>query len=93
MVMDNIKDLEKILKVLANRRRLAIINCLKKNKEIKVGDIADEIKLSLKSTSKHLIQLFNAGIVEREQKGLLMYYKLSSDQNNIVKYIISNSRE
>ena len=91
--MQDIKYLEKVFKVLANRRRLAIINCLRKNKEIKVGDIANEIRLSLKSTSKHLIQLFNAGIVEREQRGLLMYYKLSLNQNNIVKYIISNSRE
>jgi len=88
-----IKSLEKILKTLANKRRLAIICYLKKKPEAKVGDIAETINLSLTSTSKHLIQLFNADIVERNQKNLEVWYKLSQKQNNIVNYIISNSRE
>jgi len=88
-----IKSLEKILKTLANKRRLAIICYLKTNKEAKVGDIAGAINLSFTSTSKHLIRLFNADILEREQKNLEMWYKLSTKQNNIVNYIISNSRE
>jgi DNA-binding transcriptional ArsR family regulator len=88
-----IKSLEKILKVLANKRRLAIICYLKKKSEARVGDIADAINLSFTSTSKHLIQLFNADILDKNQKNLEVWYKLSSKQNNIVSYIISNSRE
>jgi DNA-binding transcriptional ArsR family regulator len=91
--MNEIKSLEKILKTLANKRRLAIICFLKKRPQAKVGDIANAINLSLTSTSKHLNQLFNADILEREQKNLEMWYKLSKKQNNIVGYIISNSRE
>lgn len=91
--MIEIKSLEKILKTLANKRRLAIICYLKKKPEAKVGDIADAINLSLTSTSKHLIQLFNADILDRNQKNLEMWYKLAPKQNNIVSYIISNSRE
>lgn len=93
--MDDIKkirDLEKNLKVLANKRRLVIIKYLKRVKEAKVGDIADELKISFKATSKHLGLLFNANVIEREQKSLQMWYRLSSDQNNIAKYI-SNSLE
>lgn len=91
--MVEIKTLEKILKTLANKRRLAIICYLKKKSEARVGDIADAINLSFTSTSKHLVQLFNADILERNQKKLEMWYKLASKQNNIVNYIISNSRE
>jgi len=83
----NIKEIEKILKVLANKRRLAIIKYLKKNKEAKVGDIADEINLSFKATSKHLSLLFNANIVGKEQRSLQMWYKISPTQNYISKYI------
>ena len=90
--MSNTREIEKVLKVLANKRRLAIILYLKKKKELKVGDIADEIKISFKATSKHLSMLFNADILEREQRGLQMWYKLSHKQNHIVKYI-SNSLE
>ena len=90
--MEKIKELEKTLKVLANKRRLAIISFLKRRKEAKVGDIANELKISFKATSKHLGLLFNADIVEREQKSLQMWYRLSPSQNNIAKYI-SNSLE
>lgn len=88
----NVKEIERVLKVLANKRRLAIIKYLKKNQEAKVGDIADEIKLSFKATSKHLGLLFNADVVEKEQRSLQMWYKLSPTQNHISKYI-SNSLE
>lgn len=70
------KELERELKALANRRRLAIIKFLKRNKEASVGDIAEAIKLSFKSTSKHLAVLKGVDIVEHEQRSLSYYYKL-----------------
>jgi len=73
------KELERIMKALANRRRLSIVSFLKKRKEATVGDIAEEIKLSFRSTSKHLGVLTMAGILEREQRSIQMYYKIASD--------------
>ncbi len=67
------------MKALANRRRLAILRFLKTEKEANVGDVAEEIKLSFKATSKHLGVLSAAGIVDREQRSLQMFYRLSSD--------------
>ncbi len=86
------KEFERILKALANRRRLAIIKFLKQEKEATVGGIAEKIKLSFKATSKHLGILFAADIVEKEQKGLQMWYYLSTQAHHIAKYI-SNSLE
>ncbi len=71
----DLSGLERIIKAFANRRRLGIVRHLKKNKEATVGDIADAIKLSFKATSKHLAILSAAGIVEREQRSLQMFYK------------------
>ena len=62
------RELERILKALANRRRLAILKYLKKTHEATVGEIAGEIKLSFKSTSKHLCVLAGADIIERDQR-------------------------
>lgn len=73
------KELERIMKAFANRRRLSIVAFLKKRKEATVGDIAEEIKLSFRSTSKHLGVLATAGILEREQRSIQMYYKIASD--------------
>jgi len=83
------KDLEKSLKSLANRRRLAILKYLKENREASVTEIAGAIKLSLKATSKHLRILATTDIVEREQRSLSMFYRLSPEQKPAVKYIIS----
>ena len=86
------KNLERLLKALANHRRLAIIKYLKKNKEATVGDIANHIKLSFKATSKHLGVLFMVDIVEKEQRSLQMWYRLPAQPHHISKYI-SNSLE
>jgi len=85
------KSLEKILKAVANKRRIAIVRYLTINKEASVGDIANVIKLSFKATSKHLGVLYAVDIVEKEQRSLQMFYRLSS-VHPIIKYV-SNSRE
>lgn len=86
------KEIERILKALANRRRLSIVKFLKKKGEKTVGDIAGDIKISFKATSKHLGVLYAVNIVEKEQRSLQVFYKLSSQLHPIAKYI-SNSLE
>ncbi len=86
------KNLERILKALSNKRRLEILRALKHKKELSVSEIADEIKLSIKATSKHLAVLYNVDIVDKEQRSLQMFYKLSNNLHHIVKHI-SNSLE
>ncbi|MDB5237919.1 MAG: hypothetical protein JWM46_189 [Candidatus Kaiserbacteria bacterium] len=71
--------LERVLKACANKRRLGILRHLKKAKESAVGDIAHAIKLSFKATSKHLAILNAAGLVEREQRNVQMFYTLSKN--------------
>ncbi len=86
---DTAQEYERIFKAFANRRRLAILMFLKKNKEASVGDIAAEIRLSFKATSKHLMVLVAIDVLERDQRGLLMFYSLSPDQHPITKRLIA----
>ncbi|OGG60464.1 hypothetical protein A3C86_01185 [Candidatus Kaiserbacteria bacterium RIFCSPHIGHO2_02_FULL_49_16] len=72
-------ELERQLKVLANRRRLAILNLLRKRKDVNVSDVADTIRLSLTSTSRHLNMLERMGFVEKEQRSLNVYYRITSN--------------
>lgn len=83
------KKLEKSLKALANRRRLAILKYLKQNKEAPVAEIAEAINLSFKATSKHLGVLAAIDIVERDQRSLQMFYCLASNQKPAVRYILN----
>jgi len=90
------KEYEKIFKAFANKRRLDIIVYLCSQKEAIVGDIAKKIKLSFKATSKHLIILSNANILDKEQRNLLVFYSIKKPLSNNIKsiiYLLSNSRE
>lgn len=85
----SVRDFERLLKAAANRRRLMILQYLKKARRAPVADIASEINLSLKSTSKHLIILFAAEIIEREQVNVQMFYFLSQKQSLVIKQLLS----
>jgi len=84
----NNKELEKVLKAIANSRRVAILKYLKHTGKASVGEIAEKIKLSFKATSKHLIILFNVGIVEKEQISLTMLYFLPKNNHPMVSKLL-----
>lgn len=79
------KQIERILKALANKRRLAIVKYLHKARRASVTDIAREIKLSFKATSRHLSVLRSADLVEKEQVNLMMLYSLQEPRPSILK--------
>ena len=83
------KELEKTLKAVANRRRLAILAYLKQKKEASVGEIAGAIHLSFKSTSRHLGILSAANILEKDQRSLHIFYRLSPHQIAPVRQLIT----
>jgi len=80
--------LEKNLKALANGRRLAILKVVLRKKHASVSTIAEAIKLSFKSTSRHLAILSNAGILDKEQIGLEVMHSLSENRHPIVSEIL-----
>ena len=83
------KEYERILKALANRRRLSIVALLKRRNEATVGDIAEHIKLSPTSTSKHLNILARADILDKRQQGLEVYYFLGEKIPMIIQSTIT----
>ena len=85
---ENERELERILKALANRRRLAIIRYLVIAKEAAVGDIAEHIKLSFKATSKHLLILSSVDILEKRQVSLNILYSIREHKNNLLRSIL-----
>ena len=82
-------ELEKVLKALANKRRLAILKFLRRG-QASVTDIADAIKLSFKATSRHLAILASADIVEKEQEGLVVWHRLRTKMNPLVSELLKH---
>ncbi|MFH1111687.1 MAG: metalloregulator ArsR/SmtB family transcription factor [Patescibacteria group bacterium] len=68
---------ERILKALANRRRLKIVNLLKTKHRASVGKLADNLKVTLPTAFKHLAILAAADVVEYDRVSLQVYYRLA----------------
>jgi DNA-binding transcriptional ArsR family regulator len=81
-------NIERQLKALANKRRLAILKFLDSRSEATVGDIADHIRLSFKATSKHLLILSSTDIVDKEQRSKTVFYRLVIPKSNLLKQIL-----
>ena len=80
--------LERQLKAVANRKRLEILQELKKHRTLFSSDIAHSIGMSRAATSQHLRILRNAGIVEYTKRGLEVNYRISLDQEPPVQAVL-----
>lgn len=86
----NQKQLVGILKSLANPRRLQIVTYLKKRGALNVSAVAEKIDLSHRSTSKHLLNLENAGLVIRKQKSRDVFYQVDPKISPMVAGVIDS---
>ncbi len=85
----HIKELEKQFKALANSRRLEIIRYLFSVHKASVSEIAHHIKLSFKSTSRHLAVLRYAEILEKEQSNVNVFYSVSKPSTSLMRVVLS----
>ncbi len=83
------RELEKLLKAVANRRRLDIVRVLSRQKSSSVINLASTLRLSFRSTSKHLQILYQEGLVESEQIGRSVEYHLADDLSVRHKQILN----
>lgn len=84
----DIRGTEKVLKALANRRRLLIVRYLYQRGEAPAGSIAEELKLSFPATSRHLSILYAADLLEREQTSTTINYSLTQQLHPALKAIL-----
>lgn len=73
------REIARQLKALGNERRLKLITLLIRQSPRSVGSLAEGLRLSFRSTSRHLQVLKHAGFVESEQVGLTVLYRLKRD--------------
>jgi len=90
--MKQVKKSEKILKALANAKRLKIINLLDKYKELDIGTISKLIDLHYKTTAKHLDNLASAGLIKKARTGLWMRNIFDPSIKKLLRFIESLDR-
>lgn len=72
------EELERLLKALADRHRLRIVNMLLQagGEPVCVCEFQPALGIAQPTVSHHLKQLAAAGLLEREKRGTFAYYRL-----------------
>lgn len=68
-----------IFKAFGNINRLKIVALLFKTGELSVGEIAEALKISIKSTSKNLVLLQQLNVLDSVGRNGHVYYNISSE--------------
>jgi ArsR family transcriptional regulator len=89
---DRAADLEVVMKAVADRHRLRIINMLltADGERVCLCEIQPTLGLSQGTVSHHLKQLVEAGIVERETRGTYSYFSLVPGALEAVKDVFKS---
>lgn len=88
---DQAVELEGVLKALADRHRLKIVNLLLRasGEPVCVCEVRPLLGLSQGTVSYHLKQLVEAGVVERESRGTYSYFSLVPGALDAVREVFS----
>ena len=66
----------RVLKALAHPARLKLVDVLSEHEEVCVCELTEAIGTDMSTVSRHLAQLKNAGIVDSEKHGQMVFYRL-----------------
>jgi len=88
--MKDIKHWVQIFKMFSNVNRVKIIKFLsEKKKPMNVTDIAEELDISFKSASKHLILLDRLDVLDSKGKDGHVFYVMNGDMPKDIKRIVT----
>jgi ArsR family transcriptional regulator len=84
-------ELERVLKALADRHRLRIVNLLLRagGEHVCVCEVQPLLGLSQGTVSYHLKQLVEAGVIQREGRGTYSYFSLVPGALDAVREVFS----
>lgn len=76
---EEITEIVKIFKALADSSRLQIINTLAEDRRLCVSDIAEQLEMSVSNVSHHLGKLDDLDFVSYKKQGKEVYYRLDDE--------------
>jgi DNA-binding transcriptional ArsR family regulator len=76
---NQIEGQAEIHQILSNSSRLRIL-CALEQKEMSVGEIAEQIGATLQNTSQHLRLMKDKGVVESRREGQTIFYQIADSE-------------
>ena len=86
-IKKELKRLEKIMKGVANHRRIQILELLEKQPELSLQEIPEILNINFNTASKHLRRLAIAGLVMKRSDGVSVRHKLTNRGLSILKFL------
>ena len=83
----NNRELERIIKGIANHRRLQILDLLGKEPELSVQEISNKLKSEFKNISAHINKMAVSGLLMKRSDSKSVRHKLTSRGNIILKFV------
>ena len=80
-------QLERIVKGVANHRRIEILELLIKSPELSVVDISEKLNVNFKTISEHIKRLATAGFVLKRSEGSSVRHKITARGLAILKFL------
>lgn len=81
------RRLERIMKGVANHRRIEILMLLKKEPELSLTEITDALGINFKTASEHVRRLAIAGLVMKRHDGASVRHALTYTGISILKFL------
>jgi len=81
------RRLERIIKGVANHRRIQILELLEKTPELSLQEISETLNINFKTASEHLRRLAIAGLVRKRSQGASVRHKLTKRGKDILKFL------
>ena len=81
------RELERIIKGVANHRRLQILELLGKEPELSVQGVAEKLKSEFKNISAHINRMTIAGLVIKRSDSKSIRHKLTKRGIIILKFV------
>jgi predicted transcriptional regulator len=81
------RHLERIIKGVANHRRIEILGLLDKKPELSLAEIAEETGGNFKTISEHVKKMAVSGILMKRSDGLSVRHKLTDRGKSIFKFL------
>ena len=83
----NYNSLERLVRGFSNHRRIQILALLRKKPELSVIEIAEELKINMKTASEHVRRLAIAGLVLKRSAGNAVRHKVTDRGVSVLKFL------
>ena len=86
MAQENFRRIERVIKGVANHRRLQIVDLLQRNPELSVAEVSERLRIGYINASDHIRKLAIAGLVIKRSDGNSVRHKITPRGKSILEF-------